>query len=101
MVFGLFIGFILANSSLCVVESSDGYLKTTTDSTTDCNEYFLLSVTDYQSLKAGSLENTTQLFKEIFVVETEDISLVSGFMIVTFVVGHGVGRLVKTLGKHS
>ena len=86
----------------CVIQDSEGYLKIDSEQIIDnCSEYLLINSSNYLELKNGSLADLQQLFTELFVVTSDDISLVSGFMIVTFVVGHGVGRFVKTLGKHS
>lgn len=78
--------------SQCVAFDTNGYLV----QSPNC-EYVLLTQTEYTAL---STENITSLMDTYFKLDPILTGQIVGAFLVTFVVGHGLGRLVRIMGKH-
>ena len=70
----------------CIAVNQDGYLRA---SNFDC-QFVMLTETEYRSLVTSSQSLT--VYPELY-------ALVSGWILFSFVSGHVLGRILKTLGK--
>ncbi|WP_084720258.1 hypothetical protein [Vibrio neptunius] len=70
----------------CVIEQS-GYLVTSP------------SVCDYMILTSEEVNQLTQSFSGSLTIDSDLYQLVSGYLLLSFVSGHVLGRIVKTLGR--
>ncbi|MEZ9824917.1 hypothetical protein AB4296_07960 [Vibrio cyclitrophicus] len=71
----------------CITTTEQGYLRTSTDS--DC-QLVMLSDTEYNNLVTTS---------QSLSIDGELYTTVSGWILLSFVSGHVLGRILKTLGK--
>ncbi len=71
----------------CITTTQQGYLRTSTDF--DC-QLVMLSDTEYNNLVSASQSLT---------IDPELYTTVSGWILLSFVSGHVLGRILKTLGK--
>ncbi|CAH6804476.1 hypothetical protein [Vibrio crassostreae] len=71
----------------CITTTQQGYLRTSTDF--DC-QLVMLSDTEYNNLVSASQSLT---------IEPELYTTVSGWILLSFVSGHVLGRILKTLGR--
>lgn len=71
----------------CITTTQQGYLRTSTDF--DC-QLVMLSDTEYNNLVTASQSLT---------IEPELYATVSGWILLSFVSGHVLGRILKTLGR--
>ncbi|MDA0153788.1 hypothetical protein V5098_21345 [Vibrio coralliirubri] len=71
----------------CITTTQQGYLRTSTDF--DC-QLVMLSDTEYNNLVSASQSLT---------IDSELYTTVSGWILLSFVSGHVLGRILKTLGK--
>ncbi|MEZ8039633.1 MULTISPECIES: hypothetical protein [Vibrio] len=71
----------------CITTTQQGYLRTSTDF--DC-KLVMLTDTEY-----NNLVSTPQSLN----IDTELYTTVSGWILLSFVSGHVLGRILKTLGK--
>lgn len=77
----------------CVAFDANGYLV----QSQNC-EYVLLTQTEYTAL---STENFLAVMDSYFKFDPVLSGQIIGTFFVTFIVAHGLGRVVRTLGKHS
>lgn len=77
---------------ICVAFDANGYLV----QSQNC-DYVLLTQTEYTAL---SVENIPSLMDTYFKLDPVLTGQIVGAFLVTFVVGHGLGRLVRIMGKH-
>jgi len=71
----------------CITTTQQGYLRTSTDF--DC-QLVMLSDTEYTNLVSAS---------QSLNIDSELYTAVSGWILLSFVSGHVLGRILKTLGK--
>ncbi|MEZ8474942.1 hypothetical protein ITG08_20490 [Vibrio cyclitrophicus] len=71
----------------CITTTEQGYLRTSTNS--DC-QLVMLSDTEYNNLVTAS---------QSLSIDAELYTTVSGWILLSFVSGHVLGRILKTLGK--
>ncbi|CAK1762772.1 conserved hypothetical protein [Vibrio crassostreae] len=71
----------------CITTTQQGYLRTSTDF--DC-QLVMLSDTEYNNLVTAS---------QSLNIDSELYTAVSGWILLSFVSGHVLGRILKTLGK--
>ncbi|MEZ8547427.1 MULTISPECIES: hypothetical protein [Vibrio] len=71
----------------CITTTEQGYLRTSNDS--DC-QLVMLSDTEYNNLVTAS---------QSLSIDGELYTTVSGWILLSFVSGHVLGRILKTLGK--
>ncbi|CAH6810178.1 conserved hypothetical protein [Vibrio chagasii] len=71
----------------CITTTQQGYLRTSTD--VDC-QLVMLSDSEYNKLVSGAQSLT---------IDSELYTTVSGWVLLSFVSGHVLGRILKTLGK--
>jgi len=71
----------------CITTTQQGYLRTSTDF--DC-QLVMLSDTEYNNLVSASQSLT---------IDPELYTTVSGWILLSFVSGHVLGRILKTLGR--
>ncbi|MEZ8323180.1 hypothetical protein AB4401_09950 [Vibrio cyclitrophicus] len=71
----------------CITTTQQGYLVTSPDS--DC-QLVMLSDTEYNNLVTTS---------QSLSIDGELYTTVSGWILLSFVSGHVLGRILKTLGK--
>ncbi|MEZ9035370.1 hypothetical protein AB6E19_04440 [Vibrio cyclitrophicus] len=71
----------------CITTTEQGYLRTSTDA--DC-QLVMLSDTEYNNLVTAS---------QSLSIDGELYTTVSGWILLSFVSGHVLGRILKTLGK--
>ncbi|CAH6811430.1 conserved hypothetical protein [Vibrio chagasii] len=71
----------------CITTTQQGYLRTSTDF--DC-QLVMLSDSEYNKLVSGAQSLT---------IDSELYTTVSGWVLLSFVSGHVLGRILKTLGK--
>ncbi|CAK2065578.1 conserved hypothetical protein [Vibrio crassostreae] len=71
----------------CITTTQQGYLRTSTDF--DC-QLVMLSDTEYTNLVSAS---------QSLSIDSELYTAVSGWILLSFVSGHVLGRILKTLGK--
>ncbi|OBT09630.1 hypothetical protein [Vibrio cyclitrophicus] len=71
----------------CITTTEQGYLRTSTNS--DC-QLVMLSDTEYNNLVTAS---------QSLSIDGELYTTVSGWILLSFVSGHVLGRILKTLGK--
>ncbi|PMH07818.1 hypothetical protein [Vibrio splendidus] len=71
----------------CITTTQQGYLRTSTDF--DC-QLVMLTDTEYTNLVSASQSLT---------IEPELYTTVSGWILLSFVSGHVLGRILKTLGR--
>ena len=79
--------------SQCVAFDVNGYLV----QSVNC-DFVLVTQQEYMSLNA---ENLLTLLDLYFKFDSDLSVQIIGFFLVTFVAGHGLGRVVRTMGKHS
>ncbi|MFS1981084.1 hypothetical protein BCU36_018745 [Vibrio lentus] len=71
----------------CITTNEQGYLRTSTGS--DC-QLVVLNNHEYSQLVSGS---------QSLNIDQELYTTVSGWILLSFVSGHVLGRILKTLGK--
>ena len=71
----------------CITTTWQGYLRTSTDF--DC-QLVMLTDTEYNNLVTAS---------QSLNIDSELYTAVSGWILLSFVSGHVLGRILKTLGK--
>ncbi|CAH7383079.1 conserved hypothetical protein [Vibrio chagasii] len=71
----------------CITTTQQGYLRTSTDF--DC-QLVMLTDTEYNNLVTAS---------QSLNIDSELYNAVSGWILLSFVSGHVLGRILKTLGK--
>ncbi len=79
--------------SECVSFDVNGYLI----QSTSC-DFVLVTQTEYMSLNS---DNLLTLLDSYFKFDASLSAQIIGLFLVTFVVSHGLGRLVRIMGKHS
>ncbi|MER2495626.1 hypothetical protein ABS858_05970 [Vibrio neptunius] len=57
------------------------------------------SVCDYIILTAEEVNQLTQTFSGSLTIDSDLYQLVSGYLLLSFVTGHVLGRIVKTMGR--
>ncbi len=77
----------------CVVSDSSGYLVI--DNSGNC-QLVVLSQTELETVQVA---NATELLDTYFGFHYETFSMINGSMLLAFVVGHGLGRIVRSMGK--
>ena len=73
--------------SLCIAVTDWGSLEITTSSIEECTSYVLVSASAYRN-SVGNLEIDSALYQTV-----------SGYILLSFVGGHVLGRIIKTLSK--
>jgi hypothetical protein len=84
-----------SNSATCIGFKSNGTLKRLQQSVNTCS-HLLLSKSEYDSFSDETLVST---FKELFEFSPTDFALINSIFLVAFISSHGVGRVVRLLGK--
>jgi hypothetical protein len=79
--------------SQCVAFDANGFLVEST-----LCDYVLVTQSEYSGLNA---ENLLTLLDSYFKFDASLSAQIIGLFLVTFVVSHGLGRLVRIMGKHS
>ena len=77
----------------CLVQGVDNYLRPSNQALDGC-QFITLSSDEYSALIAVN-EDSTQLH-----ISQSLYGTVTGFLLLSFVSGHALGRIVKTFGKH-
>lgn len=75
--------------AVCVSVTSDNYIKVDSSSSLDSCSYVLLNSSEIPD-SDFSLDIDSSLY-----------TTVSGYMLLAFVSGHILGRIIKTMGRHS
>ncbi|MBN3572085.1 hypothetical protein [Vibrio neptunius] len=57
------------------------------------------SVCDYMILTAEEVNQLTQTLSGSLTIDSDLYQLVSGYLLLSFVTGHVLGRIVKTMGR--
>ncbi|MEL4274924.1 hypothetical protein AAEH77_00125 [Shewanella xiamenensis] len=79
----------------CVLINPDGSLVADL-SATNC-QYVLLTEQDYKDVSNQQLIET---LNDLFAFDFELFAELNGFLLLSFLFAHGIGRLTRTLGKH-
>ncbi|WP_338593343.1 hypothetical protein VXM60_10475 [Shewanella khirikhana] len=80
----------------CVLVNPDGSLVA--DSSGANCQFVLLTHQEYQDASAQQL---IQTLNDLFEFNFELFAEMNGFLLVSFLVAHGIGRLTRTMGKQS
>ncbi|PSU02971.1 hypothetical protein C9I92_25015 [Photobacterium ganghwense] len=73
---------------ICLIVDDNNQATISNAPSNECQGYMIPSAVEYQSFINPSLEIDVELF-----------NLVSGALLVTFITGHVLGRIVRYLGK--
>ncbi|KGK00283.1 hypothetical protein [Thalassotalea sp. ND16A] len=83
-------------ASTCVNVDVNGFLVNSGVPIDQCNDLVLLDATEYNSINVDSIVAT---LIDLFQFSAEDMGAFVATCIITFITGHGVGRVVRILGK--
>lgn len=79
----------------CVLVNPDGSLVADF-SGTNC-QYVLLTEEDYQNVSNQQLIET---LNSLFAFDFQLFAELNGFLLLSFLFAHGIGRVTRTMGKH-
>jgi len=79
----------------CVLVNPDGSLVAVSSST-DC-QFVLLTQQDFQDI---SNQHLIETLNDLFAFDFELFAELNGFLLLSFLFAHGIGRVTRTLGKH-
>ncbi|HIF9198484.1 TPA: hypothetical protein ACX6PX_003805 [Photobacterium damselae] len=74
--------------SLCLVVDGNNQVSAELTTPSACTGYLVPSATEYQAMNDLTLQFNSEVFNSVL-----------GWLLVTFVVGHSTGRIVRYLGK--
>jgi len=83
--------------SVCAVVDGNGFVRTTAE--TVCTEFQLLSLEEVNAFSDNSLAEVVNTLNSLFSFDLEMFGVIHGTIMVAFIVGHGAGRMVKSLNK--
>ncbi len=81
--------------ALCAGINSSGFVYTASTPAESCpsTSYVLLTNEDYDLLKTGIVDY------DKFTIHSDVYNQITGYMLLAFVCGHMIGRILKTMGK--
>lgn len=81
--------------AVCVGINSSGFVYTASTPAENCpsTSYVILTNEDYALLKTGIVDYSK------FTIHKDMYADITGYMLLAFVTGHALGRVLKTMGK--
>lgn len=87
----------IAAASECVYVDGDGIVRIQTLAVpADCSAFVLIDIDEYQSL---STQNLPLLLDQLFDFDPDIFAQLLGIISVSFLTGHGVGRVARIMNK--